>query len=767
MFKCGTIKEGKKKMIASMLAATLAVTGVAVSATACESQADSVAGTQYKLYQDDEALTAMAEDVNSIKEYKDYTDGEYQEVTLNGDSIEFSGTGAAVNGSDIVISEGGTYVFSGTLNDGAIIVDTEEEKNVVIVLSGASITCNDGAPIYVKNCGKNVVISLVPGTENSLTDGASYTYEYADTTVDSETGEESTQPSGAIFSKADLRINGSGKLTVKANCNDGIVTKDDLEIAEATLVIDAADDGIVGKDSVAVKSGSITVTAGGDGIKSTNDEKEDKGYVVIAGGSFKINSGADGIQAETVLMTLGGDFDITTGEGASAATKQGKEDFMPGGFNGSQQGQMMQENEQNGQNRVGRMQMTPQMQPQMQQGQPPQMQQKVDKVSSATPKAESNSTDRTNKTKAAAQTDAAKVNSTLPESTSDESSMKALKAGTKLLIQDGNFNINSQDDALHSDDYLATAYGDYTIAAGDDAIHAENSLDIYDGTIKITQSYEGIEAANITLTGGDIDLKASDDGINASADSGNAVLTISGGDINVNADGDGIDVNGSVTMTGGTVAISGPTNNGNGALDYDGSFEVTGGTLLAVGSSGMAQAPNGGTSVYTVSTAVDPQQAGTEVSLVDSDGNTVFSFTAEKQFSHIVLSSDVIKKGETYSIKAGDSALATFTANDVVTNLSGGNQMFGPGQQMNSPAGGEGPQGQQPPQMQSGQQFGPQMQPTGSQPGMLQTLNFQQKPNMQQGQPMQMQMMQQPGDLSQQDRWYQLLMDLFGNGIRR
>ncbi|MCR5482437.1 MAG: carbohydrate-binding domain-containing protein [Clostridia bacterium] len=664
MFKCGTIKEGKKKMIACMLAAALAVTGFALSGTACESQADSAgSSTQYVLYQDDEALTAMVDDVSSIKEYKAYTDGEYQEVKLNGDSVEFSGTGATVNGSDILISEAGTYVFSGTLNDGAIIVDSEEEENVVIVLNGADIICNDGAPIYVKNCGKNVVLSLVPGTENSVTDGAAYTYEYAQTTTDSETGEESTQPSGAIFSKADLRINGSGKLTVKANCNDGIVTKDDLEIAEATIVIDAADDGIVGKDSVAVKSGSITVTSGGDGIKSTNDENEEKGYVVIAEGSFKINSGADGIQAETVLMTLGGNFDITTGEGASAAVNRGREGFMPGALtgtvNGGQQGRMPQQNLQGGQNQTGGMQMMPQM-PQMAQGQ-----QTAGTVSSA-----------------------AMTNNAEAATASDDSDMKALKAGTKLLVQDGDFNINSQDDALHSDGYLATAYGNYTIAAGDDAIHAENSLDIYDGTFKITQSYEGIEAANITIAGGDIDLKASDDGINASADSGQASLTIKGGKMNVDAAGDGIDVNGSATMTGGTVAVSGSTDNGNSALDYDGNFEVKGGTLLAVGSSGMAQAPNDGTTVYTVSTPVNTQQAGTEVSLVDSAGNVVFSFTAEKQFSHIILSSDVIKEGGTYSIKAGTTELATFTANDVVTNLGGAGQMFGPGRQMNRPAGG-------------------------------------------------------------------------------
>ena len=708
-------------MLVSMLAASLAVSGFAVSATACEAQAASADGDmKYVLYQDDENLTAMVEDVNSIKEYKDYTTGEYEEVKLNGDSIEYSGSGATVNGSDIVISAAGTYVLSGTLNDGAIIVDSAEEKNVALVLNGANITCKDGAPIYVKSCGKNVVLSLAPGTENTVTDGASYTYEYVTTSTDYETGEESTQPGGAIFSKADLRINGTGKLTVKANCNDGIVSKDDLEIAQATLVIDAADDGIVGKDSVAVKSGSITVKAGGDGIKSTNDEKESKGYVVIADGTFKIASGADGIQAETVLMTLGGTYDITTGGGTEAASKQGKDEFGPGGqmpqMNGSQQGQIQgqppqmpqmngnqqgqnqgrppqppQMNGQQGQNQ-GQPPQMPQMNGNQQgqmQGHPPQMQKTVAgadattgaTVKSATRNAQSmvkngtRATDLINN-----KTDGQKAGTDSTTAT-EETSMKALKAGTKVLIQAGDFTINSQDDALHSDDYLASAYGTYNIQAGDDAIHADNTVDIFDGEVNITKCYEGIEGATITLTEADIDLTASDDGINASSDiNGGALLYIKGGNIDVNADGDGIDINGSGYMTGGTVAVSGPTNNGNGGLDYDGEFEVTGGTLIVAGSSGMAMAPNGDTSVYTVATNVDTQQGGTEVSLVDESGKTVLSFTPEKQFSHVVISSALIEKGKTYTIKAGSTKLATFTANQVVTNLGGG-QMFGPGQQ--------------------------------------------------------------------------------------
>lgn len=616
------IKESKKRVIIGALAGAMVFSSFGISALTADAADLTDTNKKVVLYDKDTQLAAIASKATSVKTYADYKTGAYQQVTLKGDSISFDGKGATVSGSDLLIHSAGTYVLSGTLNDGAVIIDSTDTENITIVLNNANITCKEGAPVYVKNSGKNVIISVPEGTANTITDGSNYTYENKEQTTDTEKAGVSSEPSAAIFSKDHLEINGSGKLTVNGNYKDGIASKDNLEITETTLVINAVDDGIVGKDSVVIGSGDITIKAGGDGIKSTNSEDTTKGYVTIADGTFSIVSGKDGIQAESTLLTLGGDYTIKTGEGAAAAkTAQSNMQIPQHG-----EGQQVQ--------------------------------------------------------KTLASTGSAVI---------DTTSAKALKAGTKVVIQDGNFQINSEDDAVHSDDSVAVASGTFKISTGDDGIHADNKLDIYGGDIDIEKSYEGIESSEMNIEGGHINILSSDDGINV-AGQNNSIepvgfaadktstteseaastqkLTISGGKINVNASGDGIDVNGSGYMTGGTVAVSGPTNDGNAGLDYDGVFQVTGGTLIVAGSSGMAQAPSSGTTVNTIATAVTTQKAGTEVKLVNSSGNTILSFTPEKDFSHIVISSGVIEKGESYKIMAGSTELASFTADSIITNLS-------------------------------------------------------------------------------------------------
>lgn len=676
--KKGRLKESKKRIITGALAGAIVLSGFGISAFTVE--AADIADTKEKviLYSNDTQLSAMAAKATSTSSYTDYKTKEYQKVTLKGNSISYEGEGATVSGSDLLIKASGTYVLSGTLNDGAIIIDSADAENVTLVLENANITCKDGAPIYVKNCGKNVIISVPQGTVNSITDGSSYTYEYKEETTDTETGETSVEPSAAIYSKDDLKINGSGKLTINANYKDGITGKDDVEIAETTLVINAADDGIVGKDSVVIGSGNITINAKGDGIKSTNSDDATKGYIGIADGTFNITSENDGIQAESILLTLGGDFTIKTGGGSAAAkSSQGNmQGQMPG-----QGGQMQRPANASksaiasGSSIFSETAITPGS---------------VNAVSGATKKVE--------KSTGTAITKAATIAAVTTTETESESA-KALKAGTKVVIQDGSFNIDSEDDAVHSNDSVAVASGKFQISAGDDGIHSDNVLNIYGGDIDITKSYEGLESTEMTIDGGNIDIVASDDGINISGGNDSSgfgqlgtanndsfanststestsTLTINDGKINVNASGDGIDINGSGYMKGGTVAVSGPTNNGNAGLDYDGVFEVTGGTLLVAGSSGMAQAPSSGTTVRTIATAVATQPAGTEIKLVNSSGTTVMSFTSEKEFSHLVISSAVIEKGKTYKIMAGSTELVSFTSDDTVTNLSG-NSMRG------------------------------------------------------------------------------------------
>ncbi|HOP10959.1 MAG TPA: carbohydrate-binding domain-containing protein [Oscillospiraceae bacterium] len=246
------------------------------------------------------------------------------EIVLNGSSISASGSNVSVSGSTATITGAGTYTISGTLDDGQIIVNAGTDDLVTLILNGVDISCSYSSGIYGEQSDK-IIITLAAGTQNTISDGSSYTLE-ADT----------DEPNAALFSKDDLTLNGTGTLTVNGNYLNGILSKDDLVIAGGTYVITAVNDALRGRDSITITDGTFTINAGADGLQANNDEDAEKGYINISGGDFDITSGNDGIQAYTTLLISGGTFDITTGGGSSNASSGGSNDyFNPRGTTGS------------------------------------------------------------------------------------------------------------------------------------------------------------------------------------------------------------------------------------------------------------------------------------------------------------------------------------------------------------------------------------------------------------------------------------------------
>ena len=253
------------------------------------------------------------------------------------------------------------------------------------------------------------------------------------------------------------------------------------------------------------------------------------------------------------------------------------------------------------------------------------------------------------------------------QTTDDEESTKGLKAGSLILIDEGSFEVSSKDDAFHSNGDIEINGGSFTAAAGDDGFHADNNLIINGGSITVSQSYEGLEGQKVTVTGGNIDITASDDGINAAGSSSssstggrpdssdsNALITIGGGYIVVNASGDGIDSNGNIVISGGTLLVSGPADNGNGAFDYGGEATVSGGTVILCGSSGMAQGfsdkSDQASFMYTLNSSAS---AGSGVALTDENGNVLASFIPAKQYNNVVISTPSLKNGSSYKLVIG------------------------------------------------------------------------------------------------------------------
>lgn len=267
-------------------------------------------------------------------------------------------------------------------------------------------------------------------------------------------------------------------------------------------------------------------------------------------------------------------------------------------------------------------------------------------------------------------------------------STKGIKAGGQLVVNGGDFNIDSQDDALHANDSLTVNGGSFELATGDDGIHSDETAAITAGTIEILTSYEGIEGKAVVITGGAIRLYARDDGLNAAGGNdgsgykgmfGDSYILISGGEISVNADGDGLDSNGDLTVTGGVIYVSGPENAGNGALDYSGTAQITGGTVVAVGNIGMAENFGDGSTQGSILLQVSNCPAGSEVSLRDSEGNTLAEYVSEKTFNSVVISAPGLMAGNTYQVTAGTEKYEVVMENLIYGSGNGFGGMGGHG----------------------------------------------------------------------------------------
>ena len=241
-------------------------------------------------------------------------------VTLADGQIKIEGTGASANGSTLTIFEDGVYEVSGTLSDGQIIIDASKKATVELVLSGVNISSSVNSAIYCKNCD-NLIITLAENTQNVLSDAESYIYDDI----------AKQEPNAAVFSKADLNIGGSGSLTVNANFNHGISSKDSLVIEGGRFTIHSVADAIRGKDSLVILNGIFELDAGNDGLKSSGNDGAEFGYVQIMDGEYTIRTRGDAIQAETALTISGGAFDITT-EGTPAKDSDSQKGLKAGTF---------------------------------------------------------------------------------------------------------------------------------------------------------------------------------------------------------------------------------------------------------------------------------------------------------------------------------------------------------------------------------------------------------------------------------------------------
>ncbi len=517
-----------------------------------------------------------------------------------------------------------SFTLSGSYY-GALTFNINEETDLEINLNNVAITSKVDCPLYVASAG-NVDISAKKNTENSITDER----------------DEAEELASCIYTTCDLKLKGAGTLNVYSKNNNGIHSKDDLEVQKLTLNVNSVDNALKGNDEVVISSGTLTLIARqGDGIKSSNtalsSKGNQKGSIIIEDGVINIYAATDGIDAAYDLTINGGTINIYTdkySEYSEEVTVVSEDIYYIRSnttaykysiyyYNTTDDGEWV--------NSDGTY-IT------MNAGRENYYYYKLNKLSgysylkvyvytSAQEQGQSSSYYKSSSQTAIndnydtiAFTTNSRYGSTsqfswtnyttsqggmgqMDQGNTDKGdySTKGLKADNEITINGGTIFIKAYDDAIHTNNDVemesgVTATGNITINGGiltlysnDDAVHADGTLLISGGTINITNSYEGLEGSVVEITGGNISIISSDDGINGVATTGTSI-SIKGGDIYICAGGDGVDSNSQTSYSG--IVFSGGTSviisygRADSSIDTERGYKYEGGYVVAIGISG-------------------------------------------------------------------------------------------------------------------------------------------------------------------------------------
>ena len=578
-------------------------------------------------------------------------------IALLGASANVSGSGASVDGSTVIISAAGTYIVSGELSDGSVVVAAGEDDKVQLVLDGATIACSAGAAIDVQSADK-CFITLADGTTSALSDAA----------------EHSDDTNACVYAACDLTINGSGSLSVSGNCRHGVFSKDDLVVYGGDIDVTAVEDGLHGKDSVKIGDGDISIEAGGDGVKSTKDDKPTKGFVYVSGGTLSIDAEDDGIQAKTYLEVAGGTVDV---EAADDALHSDLEGALNGGDTTVSCG---------------------------------------DDAFHCETKLEVNDGSFTAETCCEGyEAEQVIVNGgdTYICATDD-----ALNASAADLSDDSSDDASDdleEGSTMNGEPGANAVQPDGTIGGSssteDPSAAQANDGQQNDGAPSEPPSGGAGQAGQAGATagaapgdmgggqapdaGGAMGGQAPDGGNGAGdapgASDSNCLIQINGGTVVLDAQGDGVDSNGNVEITGGTLLVNGPSSDGDGAFDYDGEATISGGTVIMAGSTGMAQSFTSGTQAFAMVQVSGT--AGSEIELSDVNGTVLATLTATKSFGCVLVSGAGIADGDTVTVSVNGKASTATASTTGTSGIAMGGGMAPGGMGGGSAMGGQSGQG--------------------------------------------------------------------------
>lgn len=572
---------------------------------------------------------------------------------------------AVWNDNVLTIAAAGDYRLTGSL-EGRVTVDADGP--VTLVCEGVTLT---GENCLLVRSGDPVTLIGAAGTENIFTDvlpepasgeasaGASSeeaasaeaasaeaaedpNADGTEEEADIEETEDEADASGAVINSKAPLLFAAGSFTVNANVNNGIRAKDGVALQDASLAVTAANKGLRVRGAITVLGGELNVTAGGDAL-SAEAGRMVPGSVELRGGSITLTAGDDGIAADEILTADGVTLTIDSQHDGLQAVSDltisgGTLSVTTGGGGGS-----------------------------------------------------------------AIEHPGESFGPWAQASASEESgSAKGLKSDGSITVSGGELTLNTDDDSIHCATLFTMDGGNVSICSNDDAIHSDDWLVINDGTVRIDDCFEGLEAFAVEIRGGDVVIRAVNDGINANGpemmfrrsteDTETEVTSLSGASVcyvlmaggkvdlvvtgsSMNQ-GDGIDSNGAVYVTGGELIVSTFGTFMENGLDTGwGGPVVTGGKVIAGGSSTMAEGFSAYSTQCAAVVATSYMPDGTEVILSDAEGNVLWDVVLADAFSCLQISHPDMQVGQVYTLTYGSESTTLDFTNSNLVQITGG---FGP-----------------------------------------------------------------------------------------
>ena len=565
-------------------------------------------------------------------------------ITLDGDGVSVFGGGAYAFDGNVMITGKGKYVISGTLTDGSVIVDADSSAKVWIMLDGADITCSTGACLDVEQADK-VFLSLEEGSDNSLT------------TLGFSEENRTAGMDGAVFSRDDLTINGSGSLTVTAAEESGIVCNDELVLTGGTITVEAPADALHINDNLRIMEAQLNLKAGDDGISLTGPESE----LYWQSGTLTAAAAGDGINAENNIRILGGSLTLEAeDDGISAGGVAGKLEIASGSIQITAKDKGI-----SAENAVT---LT---------GGTVRIDAEDDGISAVKlfrmEDGELTITTRDDGIHSDTAAEIAGGTVRIP------SCYEGIEAVT-INVSGGEITIEPEDDGLNANggtnSFGGGGFGGRGgFGGGPGGMHGRPGMGMPgqsgengSGGFEPPMMPDGAEAQREPDADGAVGegpaMPMQEAASTETADSTEAWIHVSGGSITVvnsiARDADGLDSNGDIIISGGVIRVSLTNSGSNSALDYGsesgGVMEISGGEVIACGSYAMAEGFDDSSSqcsiLYNIKRGAP---AGTTVALEDSEGNVILSYEVPCSFSSVAISCPEMQIGETYLVAIGDS----------------------------------------------------------------------------------------------------------------